>query len=134
MKMTDTICYEVPLHNNLHKELILAIIPISLKAKLKYYKDLSSLQEFQLDSAYLLLCENEKEYNTFYSKEIQSLFNLCRSSLKMLYISSEISLVINSNLLIRVTFDYNEKQISNQVKFTQEVIEKVLQILISKHN
>ena len=124
----DTVCYEVPLFNHHKKELVFSIILKKYTGKLKHYEDLSRLKEFPLaDSNYIVLCKTDLILSRIFTKELQNSLNSCKTSLKMLYISSKISMVSNSNLLIRATFEYSKKQTANQHKFLFTTIEKVLE-------
>lgn len=130
---TDIICYEVPLLNIEKKELIWAIIPKILIKKARAYEDLAKLREFPCGSSqYLLLCKSEKVFSIIYTKEIQNSLDSCGDSLKMLYVSSDISVVLNSNLLVRVTFQHNQRFTNFQVKFMQKVVDSVIE-QISKY-
>ena len=132
--ISDSLCYEIPLLNPENKELVWAIIPVSLKEKVKKYDDLASLKEFTCgNSEYIVLCKSQKQFSIIFTKEVEILLENCGKSLKMLYVSSKISVVVNSNLLVRGTFAYDKKLTSRQIKFMQSTIERVLEQIGDKY-
>lgn len=122
----DTVCYEIPYHNLEKKNLNLSVVSPQFKSKVKYYEGLDGLTKINYkNSPYILMTDSNFYEKIFLSDNFESLLGLCQDSLRMLYVSSKISIVPNSNLIVRFTFNYNEKLTRSQLKFVLEVIEKI---------
>jgi Protein of unknown function (DUF1682) len=125
--ITDTVCYEVPLYNLNKSELVLALIPSRLESKIQHYDDLSHLPKFPCaGTPYTLLCKSEKIFKHFVTKELENILQSCKNTVKMIYISSKISIVANSNLLIRGTFQQDKNFTVQQLGLLFNFIEKTI--------
>ena len=121
-KVKDTVCYEIPLYNLGKKEVIFGVIRKDLKRKIEFYDDLARLKKMEFEGEYLFLGSDKGMAERIVKNEVKSRFRECKDSINLVYVSSEISIVSNSNLLVRVTFDYNEKLIEAQLKLALSIV------------
>lgn len=121
-KVKDTVCYEIPLYNLGKKETIFGVIRKDLKRKIEFYDDLARLRKTEFEDNYLFLCNDKGMADRIVRNEVKNWFRECKDSINLVYVSSEISVVSNSNLLVRVTFDYNEKLIEAQIKLVLSIV------------
>lgn len=127
--MQDTVCYEIPIPNLSRKELVFGIILKSLKHKIEFYDDLVRLGKSELLNDFLFLSADKSLQDKVLRADQMTCFKSCMKTLKLLYVSSEIQIVSNSNLLIRATFNYDEKQIEPQINFVLAFTSRILQLI-----
>lgn len=62
-------------------------------------------------------------------KDVKDYLTECKDTINLVYVSSDMSIVSNSNLLIRVTFDFDEKLIEPQVNLVLALMDQVISSL-----
>jgi hypothetical protein len=109
--------------------MVFGVILKDLKHKIEFYEDLPRLPKFDLNDGFLFIGENKGMVDRILKNDVMNAFKSCQKSLKLLYVSSEIQVVSNSNLLIKATFEYCEDEIEKQINFVMNVVSRVLQII-----
>lgn len=109
--------------------MIFGIIHKDLKRKIEFYDDLVRLKKLEFGDQYLFLAPNKGFIDKVVRKDVKDCLTECKGSINLVYVSSELSIVSNSNLLIRVTFDFDEKLIEAQVKLVFAIMDVVISSL-----
>jgi hypothetical protein len=124
--VVDTVSYEIPLHNISKTDLVFIILPNSLKSKFQPYEEDIALKQYPAgNTSHVVLSTSHKTVDKYVDQATQKLVENCLSTLLVLYVSSHISVVPNSNLLIRGTFKYSRGLVAAQIQLVQTLAARI---------